>query len=1426
LRLTVLGLQAAIADGSEPTFDGQPMQVGTHLRWSFTPELGFPSGAFWLARCVARKQRGPIEPPEIVSQASAVQASREKTSPGQPDGDGLAGLVTVGSEAPSLARESHRCCCCGECCCGEGGERSGANGDTDPGTGTTTGPTDTGTITAGSLGLSSTGPDWGPPDKRGWQIWGEPFTMPVTRENWPARYFHALNPQYESEAALLARDVLECEERLTGLVLQPGMSKPEMRAHFAALRGECARLVKGWPKEANYEVGLQQSEDGAHAPRLALPLVSQLQLAALNPYMARVLGVYFVDTKANPNESYDYCIIGVWDSHVPPLVRSPGGAPAGAIARGETVFEGLSILAEATNSHLYAWKWEQGPTVPPEALPGMPQSVAAALVQAVQPLAESQRPPALLAAEANPQAPLSNDLAVCAINLLTPVAEIAIGLAGNGTLTAYYEEADGQKVEIAKATIDGSTLTWYPLLSPDPTNKPIQEIVISAELPGSIIVIGSLVSSPVIGAAVGVRYAIVPAPSKMTPPPAPAQPITWFRRRTAEIDPSGPAILASSFFEVLWAAPPPSEQLGDPVHEPTALPPPTGAVGYLAWRRIGELSPPAAEPLPAGESLGRIISATPQKLLVGSQPEGAQPEVQQPTGSPSAQTVLRFVDAGRPDPGESTGYQHRTAAFGLFGQLSSYSAWSEPRDIERIAAAPTLRLLTIGAAQTTFDNSPAGGGAPDAQGDAWVGGTLVALVSWSASSLLAYHDVRSACLSVVEAESTEEPPKVLARWEFAVPAPTIVPLKLSRLVYDEKHGVTYAVTEPPLAALASQEPSASLTLTGVLADGTRVFERFAVRPAMVDPTPAVWPADLPPKEVVATLIGGRGSRVVSNKDAFAEQIAYLVSGVSVGPHALNVPLRVPIGQSSARGRATVAVSRAQTFVEGEQIVDPNTGADRNEPPSNAVVFAAVQQLEPPSPADIAQTPSHTVEHLYYTPADYNGDAYYKLPFDLSQGKPAISGYLLERAPAHSLFIADIQRRRSVGLLDSSPRVTEGGQERKDLSKWIEALPAWLAAYNHRSGEQLTETSVLTDAAGQRALIEHFYGGLLDDELRALADVAATSPPAPSMPGNEAAFAQVNPNPLEPSASPLSDKVNGNGFGRNLYQLCSINGAGSRSAPTQSVGPIYTRTVRPLRAPVLYKVTPQPATGAFIVAWALDASPDIAGYLVYRLQDPDEALDLRWFGADPEHPLEPSQLALPQLTPGAWEPLSLTAGEGDHRLIGVVNDPRVFARDYQQSDMGEVALPPGEPPEEILGVYRLAEFEAATPEAQAGAFNYWLPAAGGGTAQLITQAAAGTTVPRITGLRLGLGRGVAVVVVARYKGVVRAIGAQPVMRAAFIDGAEVPGAIPAKPADSHAAPSWTPVVAGQSPAYAIVAVDIAGNQSSASKAFTVPALIPA
>jgi hypothetical protein len=1481
LPLSVFGLQAAIADGSEPTFDGQPMQVGTHLRWAFAPELGFPPGAFWLCRRPLRETRcGPTTPPTAVSIAIARQRAEGKdahagtyariaapaatTSDPQGLGSGLnfasagdaaprercgaccccitlasaakaaAGksaaaknnkvdaAVTMESDPAASAAELLRRCECGHaliepckvddpksepagncdccrcsarrqpalnisitiCCCCRAGDQGGGNDGT--GTG---GGDDNGTSTVGGTGWGPGPGGWGHPDECGWQLWGEPFTLPVTQANWPARYSGALDPNTHPGPVLANRDVLECRQRLGTLDLLKDMSSATEQHYLEQLRAECVRLVHGWPATPNYAVGTQASDDGTAAPQISLRLVSQLQMSALSPYIARVLGLYFVDTEADPDEEYQYCIVGLWAQEVPPQVLSPGSAPTGALARGTAQFDGMTIRADPSVSHLFAWQGDGSSTLPPAQIQGVPASVAAVFTSATATLAPSVRPPALLGAQVNPAVwpfPLPPpDPAVCTITLTTPVAEVALSLAGGGTVAAF-----ARGTQVAAANVSATSLTWYPLAAPDPSGAPIDQITIVATGgAGSTIVIGSLVSSPVTGANVGVRYALVnvpaatAAPGPMPAPAAPAQPVTIFRRRTADVDPSRLTIKPSSFFEVQWICPPltAADQQGDPVTDPAALPSPRRTVAYLAQRGDGNLNNPVAIP--------RVIMAAPQPTPAVSPPLPAT-------------AILRFVDSGLPDP--TSGYQHRTAGFGLFGQLGNWSDWSDARGVEHIAAAPSLRLLIGGATQSSFDNSTSGGGAPDnlANPTAWVGGTLAAVASWTGSSLLAYPDARTAQITVTALDGVDT---VLVTDDFAIPAPSIQAYTLSLLVPDPARGATYAITTPPLAAIGTSDPSASLTLTGILTDGTAVSERFVVRPGPVDPA-----ADVQPPGVVATLLAGAGSRVVTNPNAFLGQPAYLVSGVTV-PLSLDVPLSVPIDQTSASGEAIVSVSTETPFDPTEQIVDPNTDATRDEPSSNTVVFVGAQQLTPPQPPTVPLgVPTHIVHHLYYDPADYNGNAGYTLPFDVS-GQQGTSGYLLDRAPAHSLFIADLKRRLTAGLLDPNPAIAG----RADLQAWIYALPTWLSTYNQRTGTSLTESSVLSDAGGQRGLIQHFYGGLLDDELCALADVS----------GNAPAFAQLNSAPAATSSAPLTDVVNGNGFGRNLYGLRSVNIAGARSSRTPSVGPIYTRTVRPSRAPVLYKVTAQPTTGAFILAWALDASPDVAGYLVYRATDPSDLADLRWFGPDPVHPADPATLAKPQLTPGLWRPLSLTAGDGDPRLIGVVNDPRAYARDYDGSDMGEVAMPTGAPPDQILGVYRLDEFAPATPNHQPGAFNYWIPGSAGGTAQLVTDTTVQPATSRVTGLRLGLGRGVAVVVVASYAGVVRVLGSQPVLRTAFVDGLQ-PGSATGAPADPNAATSWTVAVADESPSYAIVAVDVAGNLSAASTPFAPPALVPA
>jgi hypothetical protein len=1335
MAFSILGLQAAVTEGNEPTFDGQKMQAGTHLRWAFAPELGFPPGGFWLLRRLATQGETSVPPPR-------------GSEPPPPPNEGCGDPKDCRQGKPS--RSCRRCTSCGgecrcrcECnaqhCCDEGCKQPEPGG---PGWG----------VSGGEGG-------WGPPDQEGWQLWGQPFTLPVTRINWPARYAGALDPSTHSDAILKQRDILECGQRLTGLSLLNGMSAAEQQGHFSDLRDECVRLVQGWPSELSYAVLLQASTDGAHAPDLGLHLVEQLQLSSLNPYMARVLGLYFVDTHTALKAVYDYCIVGVWlGTPAAPRAYLPGVAPRAGLAQGNAQFSGLTITADNTAGHLFSWARDDAKgNYAPAADPSSPAEVVAAFNAAISGVAQGAQPGAMLAAQVNPAVfpfpPAPSNPLVCDMKLARPGASVDLAIAGVGVLIAL--SAGNVVASRGFATNPLQTVT---LQSTDPVNAPIDEIQVQG-LGGfsSVVVIGAVSVNVIIGSYIGTRFALVHAPGKIVPPVQPPVPVSIFRKREAILA-AGPKLVVQSSMDVQWVATPATaaDQTGNPTTNPIALPPPTRAVAFVAEQADADPTTPIRLP--------QIILSAPQPT---------------PKGSPllPAPLCLRFRASSLPDPVK--GYEFRVAGFNAFGELGAWSGWSAARGVEYIAGAPTTLRLT------NFGNSAAYGGHPDAPANptAWIGGRVAATAQWSGSALLMYPDTRSARLTAMTADGVT----TLAQTDFVVPAPTLGTYVVSDIVPDPARGTVYVITAPALPEIGDSDPAASLTLTGTLDDGISVSERYAVRPGPCDPT-----ADVQVPGIVATIAAGAAARIVANPGLFIGQPAYLVRGVAVSI-TLDVPLSVPIANTTARGVATVTSSRASPFDPNEQIIDPNgLNLPRNEPASAPIYYTGAQYLQPPLPP----VPMHSVHHVYYDPADYYGDASRDLGFDTSAGSPAISGYVLERANVHSLSLADVKRRRTVGLTDNNPAIAG----RPDLAAWIAVLPQWLAAYNARTGAGVTTASLFDNADAVRAFIAHFYGGLLDDELRALGDVAA----------NSVAFARTNTAPL-PQNSAVVDIVNGSGYGRNLYKLSGVNQAGSTSGRTGSVGPIYTRIVTVPRAPVLYKV--QPAAGALIVAWALTESTDIAGYLIYRAADPTGLSDLRYFGPDPTHPQPRASLAQPAFSPKVWHGLTLGPGAVDPRLIGVVNDPRVFARDYDNSDMAEIPLPTGRAPDEVLGIYRLSEFNPATPRAQPGAFNYWTPLAVGGISQIVVD---GATQSRLTGLRLGLGQGVAAVVVARWGSSVRAVGSVDVRRAAFVDGV-IAGT--ANSADPNALPSWTPPASGTQETYAVVAVDIWGNVSMPSKTFS-------
>ena len=1308
----VLGLQAGVATGHEPTFDGQRMQAGVHLRWSFVAALGFPPGGFWLCRRKASESDSKRIPPPILTPCGRDQATSNVTY------------------------------------------------------------ADTEAVRAGYTGNPpcTIGPNWGKTDGE-WEYWGEPFTPPITRLSWPARYFGAPDPATTPAHTVSVDDIQEARKRLGALRLVAGMSPQREISAIEDLRAERVRLVMHFPLVLLDQIPIPPSPAGANAPKLNLTLMEQLLLLALDPYFARVLGLYFVDTTAQPGVKYDYAIVGLWGSiaRQTPVVE-PGLAPAAPLARGSFAYNGLNIQAASNGTILWRWlKFDPNGNYSAQVDPTAPSIAGTIAASAIAGIPQNNQPNAMLMAVTQSNGWGFAPPPLVTFSLNQPAQAVDVAVAGSGTVQAF-----SSGTVIATANFSSSQLTVVNVAATS-LGQPIDQIVVSGTggWLAECIAIALLRMYPVGAQSIGTQYAIIHAPGPIHAPGVPGDPITTYRRRHADIEPASLTVIPHSLYDVVWPAPnTAAQQIGNPISEPAQLPPPIIPIGYVAERQDGA-----------------AVASLPGWTTTRSIPTPAGSGITTPK-------MYRLVDSLRPDPNQ--GYAHRVAAFDIFGVRGPWSQWSAPRGVEKIAAPPsTLRIVA-------FDNTPAAGGAPAPDGSAWVGGKLTLRLNWSGSAYMHYPDARSARITVQTIDTNGNPTGVVTTQDVVIPPPAIQALAVAGApAYSPAPGgngyIVNIQTIPALTALGPDDPSQVLMIT--LPDQSS--DRYTVRPALQGGS------------VVATISAGDAARVISSNSDYANQPAYLVSGWGL-QLSFPLPISVPIDQTKVRFQVTVSSSLETPFQSGDQIVDPNgANANRSMPVSAPVIGQAVQRLVPPAPP----IPTHSVDHLYYDPADMTGNAGVTLPFTTPSGG-GIGTYLLERAPVRSIALTDVQRR--IGLIkagtgdvtENNPVVDDGGNPRADLAAWIKLLSTWINCYNAINNTSFTVDSVLNDANAQRAFIEHFYNGLLDDELRALADV----------PDNSSGWVRLTGTPANPGAT-FTDSVLGTGYGRNLYRLWTTSNSGVQSQQsTGSAGPWYIRIVTPPRPAVLYKV--QPTDSSILVAWSLDANPDVAAYLVYRAASAADLADLRFFGADWTHPAPPSQLPTISSNLKVNPPLQFVQGTGtppnvDKRIIGFVPDPRLCARDYQGSDMAEIALPAGPAPDTVNGIYRLTEYQASTPALSQPGFNYWTPPppAVSGIAQLVTDL---PTQSRLTGLRIGLGRGVPVVVVATWGTTTRVLGQAGNRRAAFVDGVSAsnqpldPNAIQAAPPPSTSATNY----------YAVVAVDIFGNRSAQSSVFASQMLLPA
>jgi len=118
-------------------------------------------------------------------------------------------------------------------------------------------------------------------------------------------------------------DVDEAIRRLGTLQLAAGLTRVSKKLSYSSAKDPGPAGAKFF-RHASARRSHRGGSRGSGAPQLTISIMQQLLLLALDPYFARVLGIYFVDTEIQPGVEYDYCVTGYW---------GPTSCQVGALSR-------------------------------------------------------------------------------------------------------------------------------------------------------------------------------------------------------------------------------------------------------------------------------------------------------------------------------------------------------------------------------------------------------------------------------------------------------------------------------------------------------------------------------------------------------------------------------------------------------------------------------------------------------------------------------------------------------------------------------------------------------------------------------------------------------------------------------------------------------------------------------------------------------------------------------------------------------------------------------------------------------------------------------------------------------------------------------------------------------------------------------------
>lgn len=303
--------------------------------------------------------------------------------------------------------------------------------------------------------------------------------------------------------------------------------------------------------------------------------------------------------------------------------------------------------------------------------------------------------------------------------------------------------------------------------------------------------------------------------------------------------------------------------------------------------------------------------------------------------------------------------------------------------------------------------------------------------------------------------------------------------------------------------------------------------------------------------------------------------------------------------------ALVAVSAADGRLHTPD--DPKWAAGRwgnrlgNEGPvSPSATIFRVLRTPPPPPA-----PPPDSERVFATAADYHSASYYTYRWWPSAN---LKTHVF-RAMDEAIFRTDWGRQPRAAL--------DAGQLQHFPDPAVE--PRWDALKRGQVAAELNQLNAFPKTPAGTAQAIAAYRALSNDGLRVLA----------GLPGNEAAFSQITLKPLDPddpaNANRLGpdnapgfpivaglrayvDKLDGRSTNRYFYRAAYVDAANNQSPLSLSGPPIWLPDVVPPKAPSLTK-----ALGGdreITLRWASNREPDLAEYRVFRADAEDKARDTR------------------------------------------------------------------------------------------------------------------------------------------------------------------------------------------------------------------------